>query len=145
MHRRTVIASGLTATATIVSGCLTSSTDSREPTFSIDAAESHLLSSHELVAVVGLTKEGTDEGTPTVRWELDMGDYTQATEQQFVIPDDVAETTVSVFLESPTKVNPEQIERSRLKLLRTGSPDSAWVEAPIRIDDSTTSTNTDSE
>lgn len=94
-----------------------------------------MLSPQELVAVVGLKKDGTGEGTTTIRWELNVGEYTQATEQQFVIPEDMSETTVSVFLNSPTEVVPEKIERSRVKLLRSGSPDSAWVEAPIQTDE----------
>ncbi|AHZ24315.1 hypothetical protein C439_01340 [Haloferax mediterranei ATCC 33500] len=94
-----------------------------------------MLSSQELIAVVGLKKDGTGEGAPTIRWELNGGEYTQATEQQFVIPEDMSETTVSVFLNSPTEVVPEKIERSRVKLLRSGASDSAWVEAPLQTDE----------
>jgi len=127
MNRREVLALLCSGLGGVVSGCNTPS-DPTRGTFAIESARAYETAPDEVVSVVELRKDRRAKSTVALRWEVDTGTYRTATEQAFVIPEDVPEPTVAVVLSVSAGVDLSEAPSSRIKLLRDGAADSEWVD-----------------
>lgn len=120
----------LTSVAVSLAGC---SMPSRNNTAqaSIQDAEAYLVEPDQLVALVDIAKPEGEEVQVTLRWSLATEDYTQASVTTFVIESDTAGQYVSVRLNSPTEIDPDNVTRSEIKIVRHNAADSEWVSAPL--------------
>ena len=69
-----------------------------------------------------------------LRWEIDVGEYVQATEEKFVIPKKVPDKTVALFVGASSDSSPETVGKSRVKLIREEFMDSKWITAELQTD-----------
>ncbi|WP_231182877.1 hypothetical protein [Haladaptatus sp. DYF46] len=121
-------------TTTLLSGCQFLRSEPPDPDISIASARTYPVSSDQFVAAVRLEKRGDTEATATVRWELDVGEYTQAVVQEFVLRTDITELTVSLFTTVADDTPPEALQRSEVKLIRPDAADSGWFAAPVQTE-----------
>lgn len=131
MDRREALPFLCTGLYGAVSGCNATS-ETERATFSIESARAYEVSDTEVVSVVELGWDQSEESNVALRWEVDTGEYRTATEQEFVIPADVPNPRVSLPLTVSDSVALSDAPSSRVKILRDGTADPDWVDVEYR-------------